>query len=130
MKYVICESTLNKVILRYLNKIPDNLRAYVSIDVDDETGEEYDDESHIIFYKGPEDYNEDNEVFHWYGCDYFYDFAPQKVYGTCPVIVVDHPLNDDLSDTFGEDAWKETFKKWFTEKYGLPVNTVEGNRLR
>lgn len=125
MKYVISESTLNKVILRYLNTIPDNLRAYVSIDVDDETGEEYDDESHIIFYKGPENYNEENEVFHWYGCDYFYDDAPQKVYGTCPVVVVDYPYKDDLSDTFGEDVWKETFKKWFTEKYGLPVNSVE-----
>ena len=130
MKYVIGESTLNKVILRYLDKISDDIRTAVAIDVDEETGTEYDDESHLMFYKEPDDYHEENELFHWYGCDYFYDNAPQRVYGTCPVIVVDHPLDDDLSDTFGKDAWQETFKKWFTEKYGLPVTTVEWNRLR
>ena len=64
MKYIITESSLDKVILKYLDEIfpTDNIRTYVTIDFDDETGEEYDDESNIIFYKGPENYNEINWI--------------------------------------------------------------------
>jgi uncharacterized protein involved in tellurium resistance len=132
MKYIITESSLDKVIFKYLDEIfpTDNIRTYVTIDFDDETGEEYDDESQIIFYEGPENYNENNELFRWYGCDFFYENAPQRQNQTCPVVIVKHPYDDDLSDTFGEDSWQEAFKQWMMEKYNLPVTTVEWNRLR
>jgi len=133
MKYIITESSLDKVIFRYLDGIlpTDNIRTYVSVDFDDETGEEYD-ESKIIFYEGPEDYNDalSNELFNWYGCDFFYANSPQRQNKTCPIVVVNHPYYDDLSDTFGENSWKESFKQWMMEKYDLPVTTVERNRLR
>jgi hypothetical protein len=97
-------------------------------DFDDETDEEGDDENHIIFYIG--DYDEDHSAFDWYGCEYFYENSPQRQNQTCPIVVVNHPYNDDLSDTFGEDSWQEAFKQWMMEKYDLPITTVERNRLR
>jgi len=133
MKYIITESSLDKVIFRYLDKIfpTDNIRTYVTIDFDYETGEEYDDESYIIFYEGPEDYNENNnELFSWYGCDFFYEDAPQRQNQTCPIMVVNHPYDDDLSDTFGEYSWQEPFKKWIMNKFDLPVTTVYWSRRR
>ena len=97
-------------------------------DFDDETDEEGDDAYHIIFYIG--DYDEDHSAFDRYGCEYFYENSPQRQNQTCPIVVVNHPYNDDLSDTFGEDSWQETFKQWMMEKYDLPITTVERNRLR
>ena len=103
---------------------------YVSpYDFDDETGEEIEDENHIIFYIG-DDYDADDSVFEWYDCEYFYEDSPQRQNQTCPVVMVNHPYDDDLSDTFGEDSWQESFKQWMMEKYDLPVTTVEWNRLR
>ena len=130
MKYIITESSLDKVIKKYLNDMFDSEDLnYVSpYDFDDETGEEGEDENHIIFYIG--DYDEDNSAFEWYDCEYFYEDSPQRQNQTCPVVIVKHPYDDDLSDTFGEDSWQEAFKQWMMEKYDLPVTTVEWNRLR
>ena len=130
MKYIITESSLDKVIKKYLNDMFDSEDLnYVSpYDFDDETGEEGEDENHIIFYIG--DYDEDNSAFEWYDCEYFYEDSPQRQNQTCPVVMVNHPYDDDLSDTFGEDSWQEAFKQWMMEKYDLPVATVEWNRLR
>ena len=93
MKYIITESSLDKVILKYLDEIfpTDNIRTYVTIDFDDETGED----------------------------------APQRQNQTCPIVVVNHPYDDDLSDTFGENSWQEPFKKWIMNKFDLPVTTVD-----
>ena len=131
MKYIITESSLDKVIKKYLNDMFDSEDLnYVSpYDFDDETGEEMEDENHIIFYIG-DDYDADDSVFEWYDCEYFYEDSPQRQNQTCPVVIVKHPYDDDLSDTFGEDSWQEAFKQWMMEKYDLPVTTVEWNRLR
>jgi hypothetical protein len=130
MKYIITESSFDKVVKKYLNDMFDSEDLnYVSpYDFDDETGEEGEDENHIIFYIG--DYDEDNSAFEWYDCEYFYEDSPQRQNQTCPVVMVNHPYDDDLSDTFGEDSWQEAFKQWMMEKYDLPVTTVEWNRLR
>ena len=131
MKYIITESSLDKVIKKYLNDMFDSedLNIINPYDFDDETGEEMEDENHIIFYIG-DDYDADDSVFEWYDCEYFYEDSPQRQTQTCPVVIVKHPYDDDLSDTFGEDSWQEAFKQWMMEKYDLPVTTVEWNRLR
>lgn len=131
MKYIITESSLDKVIKKYLNDVFDSedLNIINPYDFDDETGEEMEDENHIIFYIG-DDYDADDSVFEWYDCEYFYEDSPQRQNQTCPVVMVNHPYDDDLSDTFGEDSWQEAFKQWMMEKYDLPVTTVEWNRLR
>jgi hypothetical protein len=131
MKYIITESSLDKIIKKYLNDVFDSedLNIINPYDFDDETGEEMEDENHIIFYIG-DDYDADDSVFEWYDCEYFYEDSPQRQNQTCPVVIVKHPYDDDLSDTFGEDSWQEAFKQWMMEKYNLPVTTVEWNRLR
>lgn len=131
MKYIITESSLDKIIKKYLNDVFDSedLNIINPYDFDDETGEEMEDENHIIFYIG-DDYDADDSVFEWYDCEYFYEDSPQRQNQTCPVVMVKHPYDDDLSDTFGEDSWQEAFKQWMMEKYNLPVTTVEHNRLR
>ena len=131
MKYIITESSLDKIIKKYLNDVFDSedLNIINPYDFDDETGEEMEDENHIIFYIG-DDYDADDSVFEWYDCEYFYEDSPQRQNQTCPVVMVKHPYDDDLSDTFGEDSWQEAFKQWMMEKYNLPVTTVEQNRLR
>jgi hypothetical protein len=131
MKYIITESSLDKVIKKYLNDVFDSedLNIINPYDFDDETGEEIEDENHIIFYIG-DDYDADDSVFEWYDCEYFYEDSPQRQNQSCPVVIVKHPYDDDLSDTFGEDSWQESFKQWMMEKYDLPVTTVEWNRLR
>ena len=131
MKYIITESSLDKIIKKYLNDVFDSedLNIINPYDFDDETGEEMEDENHIIFYIG-DDYDADDSVFEWYDCEYFYEDSPQRQNQTCPVVMVKHPYDDDLSDTFGDDSWQEAFKQWMMEKYNLPVTTVEHNRLR
>ena len=131
MKYIITESSLDKVIKKYLNDVFDSADWNIinPYDFDDETGEEIEDENHIIFYIG-NDYDADDSVFEWYGCEYFYEDSPQRQNQTCPIIVVNHPYDDDLSNTFGEYSWQEPFKKWIMNKFDLPVTTVDWSRLR
>lgn len=131
MKYIITESTLDKIITRYLDDIfpKEEMNIINPYDFDDETGEEGEDENHIIFYIG-NDYDADDSVFEWYGCEYFYEDSPQRQNQTCPIIVVNHPYDDDLSDTFGEYSWQEPFKKWIMNKFNLPVTTVDWSRRR
>ena len=131
MKYIITESSLDNVIKKYLNDVfdSDDWNIINPYDFDDETGEEIEDENHIIFYIG-NDYDADDSVFEWYGCEYFYEDSPQRQNQTCPIIVVNHPYDDDLSDTFGEYSWQEPFKKWIMNKFNLPVTTVDWSRRR
>jgi hypothetical protein len=131
MKYIITESSLDKVIKKYLNDVFDSedLNIINPYDFDDETGEEMEDENHIIFYIG-DDYDADDSVFEWYDCEYFYEDSPQRQNQTCPIIVLNHPYDDDLSDTFGEYSWQEPFKKWIMNKFDLPVTTVDWSGRR
>lgn len=127
MKYIITESTLDKIITKYLDDIfpEEEIKTFMYADYDKETGEDFDDENHILFYQGSDIYEDDAESFQWYGCDYFDEDSPQRQNQTCPIVVVNHPYYDDLSDTFGEDSWQEPFKKWMTKRFGLPVYSVE-----
>jgi hypothetical protein len=128
MKYIIAESRLDKVVTEYLNEIfpLDDVNYLNPIEYNDDTREEYEDETRVEFYLG--DY-EDGEttIFKWYDCKYFYPDSP--VQNICPTVVVEHPYDDTLIAYFS-DKWEEPFKKWFTENFNLPVNTVEWKRMR
>lgn len=127
MKYIITESRLDKVVTEYLNEIfpLDDVNYLNPIEYNDDTREEYEDETRVEFYLG--DY-EDGEttIFKWYDCKYFYPDSP--VQNICPTVVVEHPYDDTLIAYFS-DKWEEPFKKWFTENFNLPVNTVEWKRM-
>jgi 3'-phosphoadenosine 5'-phosphosulfate sulfotransferase (PAPS reductase)/FAD synthetase len=104
----------------------DDVNYLNPIEYNDDTREEYEDETRVEFYLG--DY-EDGEttIFKWYDCKYFYPDSP--VQNICPTVVVEHPYDDTLIAYFS-DKWEEPFKKWFTENFNLPVNTVEWKRMR
>jgi hypothetical protein len=128
MKYVITESKLEQTIINYLNELfdVDNIHSLNPYEYDDETGEEYDDDTRVVFYIG--DYEDgDNDIFKWYDCEYFYENSEPR--NRCPLVVIEHPYDDTLGGYFG-DKWEEPFKKWFTENFDLPVKTVEWKRLR
>ena len=128
MKYIIAESKLDKVIINYLDELfqVDNINSINPYEYDDETGEEYDDDSRVEFYIG--DYEDgDNDIFKWYDCEYFDEGSEPKKH--CPLVVVEHPYDDTLIGYFG-DKWEEPFKRWFYDNFDLPVKTVEWSRLR
>ncbi len=91
-------------------------------DFDDETGEEGENENHIIFYIG-NDYDADDSVFEWYGCEYFLIDAPQRVEMNCPIVILNTPYSESLDALFGDD-WYGPFATWFTKRYDLPVKIV------
>jgi hypothetical protein len=124
MRYVITESKLESVIMTYLDDIfdVDDINWTNPYDIiDDETGEEGDDESRILFYIG--DYNGDEDgCFMWYGCEYFDEGSKAKE--LCPIVQLEHPYDIKLDGYFG-DKWHEPFKKWFTNHFELSVKTIE-----
>jgi hypothetical protein len=124
MKYIITESKFENLVIEYLDKMFDvtdiNWTNPYDI-IDDETGEEGDDESRILFYIG--DYNGgDDRCFMWYGCEY-YDKG-SKARELCPIVQLEHPYDIQLNGYF-DDKWHEPFKKWFTKNFNLPVKTIE-----
>ena len=128
MKYIIAESKLDKVIINYLDELfeVDNINSINPYEYDDETGEEYDDDSRVEFYIG--DYEDgDNDIFKWYDSEYFDEGSEPKK--RCPLVVIEHPYDDTLIGYFG-DKWEEPFKRWFYDNFDLPVKTVEWSRLR
>ena len=126
MKYIITESRLDDVVIEYLNGMFDvsNVHSTNPTEYDDETGENYDDDTRVEFYLG--DYEDENTIFKWYDCEYFYPDSPAQ--NICPTVVVEHPYDDRLIGLFN-NKWEEPFKKWFTENFNLPVKTVEWSRM-
>ena len=126
MKYIITESRLDDIVIEYLNGMFDvsNVRSTNPTEYNDETGENYDDDTRVEFYLG--DYEDENTIFKWYDCGYFYPDSPAQ--NICPTVVVEHPYDDRLIALFN-DKWEEPFKKWFTENFDLPIKTVEWKRM-
>jgi hypothetical protein len=128
MKYIIAESRLENIVIEYLNGMFDvnNINSMNPYEYDNETGEEYDDDTRVEFYLGDHENGMIVDIFKWYDCMYFYhDSSAQDI---CPTVVIEHPYDDKLIAYFG-DKWEEPFKKWFTENFDLPVKTVEWKRM-
>ena len=121
MKYIITESRLENLILDYFDEIfPfDEINWHHPYEYDDETGEEGDDENRIEFYRG--DINDEDIVFRWYGCEYFREDTPAR--DICPEVSIENSYERTLNSYFG-NSWEEPFRKWFIEKFDLPVKTV------
>jgi hypothetical protein len=126
MKYIIVESKLDQVITDYLDELfpLDNVHETSPYEYDEGTGEESEDNTRIEFYLG--DYGDEETIFRWYGCEYFYPDSPTQ--NLCPKVVIEHPYDNKLTAIFN-DRWEEPFKKWFTENFDLPIKSVEWKRL-
>ena len=125
MKYIITESTFDKVVTKYLDDLfpEQEMKKFVYLDIDPQTLEDFEDENRIIFYQGSDFYEESKESFEWYSCDYFLHDTPQRVGTNCPVVIVNTPFSERLKGLFGND-WVSPFSTWFTKRYDLPVKRV------
>jgi hypothetical protein len=123
MKYIITESKLEESILYYINELFDvnDINWTYPLAYDDETGEEWDDNSRIVFYIGDYD-GEDEGCFYWYACDYFTPHSTAS--RNCPIVTVENEYKNQLDGYFG-NMWHGPFKKWFKEHFELPVKTIE-----
>lgn len=121
MKYIITESSLDIIVEKFLDEMfkTDDLKFIMPLSYDEETDSESEDENHLIFYLG--DYDENEEAFGWFGCEYFPD---SESYPNCPLVIMYEPYSNDLNDLFGYDGWIEPFKKWMMKNTELEVKSV------
>ena len=120
MKYIISESKLQNFIINYLEGLfpVENINWTYAETFDENDMDYYEDESAIAYYFG--DRIDGENVFRWYGCEYFGSNA-QSV---CPLVVVETIYEKQLNSLFN-DEWKEPFRLWFIEKFNNPVKYVD-----
>jgi hypothetical protein len=126
MEYVIKESKLFNAIYKYIDG------SYDVDKIDFFNPETYDEDEgtdienpHIIEFYNKEydgDYDENGMLFVYIVKEYYKDEpSSQSFINQTPILIV----NDygTLDSMFGE-YWKDPFKKWFKNKFELPVKTI------
>jgi hypothetical protein len=127
MKYTITEGRLNNAIIEYLNELYNvaDINWVNPYQYDDDTGEEWEDNNIIDFYKGDYDGPYDSDFcFRWIGPEYYSKEGPIALYKMSPILEVHENEGNTLNSYFG-DKWRELFKKWFKENFELPIKTIE-----
>ena len=122
MKYLITESRLEEIIIKYLDGIfpVDEMSWHHPEEYNPETDQEEEDLNRVAFYIGRSLL--EDAAFRWYSCKYFNpDSYAQE---SCPTVSIENEYSDQLNAYFG-DTWIEPFKKWFTLNFELPVKTAE-----
>jgi hypothetical protein len=123
MKIIITENKLFNSITKYLE---DTFNSEDDLDwAYDESYDyanyEYDDpinENIRFYFNGSFEGDNSNVIFAYYDKDYWDD--PSGRAEAPKLIVMDY---DELTEKFGK-YWKEPMKKWFEEKFDLPVTSV------
>lgn len=123
MKYTLNESKLEKVIYDYIDSLfpeDETYSGYVE-EYDENADETLPNKNNFQVYDG-----EYETLIYWYGKDYFYAYTEQgrAKAARCPMIVLRSDLREKLEDAFG-DFWKYPMKKWFEDRFNIPVRTVE-----
>jgi hypothetical protein len=116
----ITESRRDKVMTEYFNELFNVDEMNWSHPVEFEDFDEYLDQSRTKFYNGYE--SDDDIVFYYYDETYFTPSSGMQ--DKSPLIVVEDEYKRSLDGYFG-DSWHEPFKKWFKEKFGLEIKTID-----
>jgi hypothetical protein len=126
MEYVIKESKLFNAIYQYIDGSYDVDKIdFFNPETYDEDWEKDTENPHIIEFYNKEydgDYDENGMLFVYIVKEYYKDEPSRKSFiNQTPILIV----NDygTLESMFGE-YWKEPFKKWFKNKFKLPVKTI------
>jgi hypothetical protein len=148
MKIIITENKLFNSIYGYLEKTynpnnelnwiygshyseddDDSLMMFDDYDDDDDYDDyNYDDDNTTedmrIYFIGTWEGEDDSDIaFRYFNEDYYANNPTISfINQDAPVLVVTE--YDELTDMFDE-YWKEPMKKWFEDKFGLPVKTVD-----
>ena len=123
MKIIITENKLFNSITKYLE---DTFNSEDDLDWAydesyDYVNDEYDDpinENIRLYFNGWLESDHSNIIFIYY--DKYYWDNPSERDEAPKLIVIDY---DELTEKFGK-YWKEPMKKWFEEKFDLPVTSV------
>lgn len=126
MKYLITESQIDDLIIKQLDTLFDvsNIHWTHPLEINDETGEEFEDQTRIKFYFG--DYGDDDSVFLWYGKEYWGGTDSESYMGykqKSPLIEIEEPYHSNLKNLFG-NMWYKPFKVWFQKNFEVSVKTV------
>ena len=126
MEYVIKESKLFNAIYQYIDGSYDVDKIdFFNPETYDEDKEKDTENPHIIEFYNKEydgDYDENGMLFVYIVKEYYKDEPSSKSFiNQTPILIV----NDygTLDSMFGE-YWKDPFKKWFKNKFELPVKTI------
>ena len=128
MKVIITESKLFNTIYDHIDETNDRNDidwVYGPNEEGDDWQENPDDENFLIFFKG-EWYGEDESdiIFNYFDVDYYTDTPSEKPFrDEAPILEVIGEYAEHLNSMFG-NHWVEPMKKWFQDKFNLPVKTV------
>ena len=85
----------------------------------------------ISFYNG--DYDDDDNLFRWYGEDYFYSeemsHQNKKMIDEwkekSPMLEFDNNGKKEQLDALFGDKWHQPFKDWIWDNFDIPIKTIE-----
>lgn len=126
MKYIITENKIFNIIYDYIDGYYDADKIdFFNHQVYDEDEEEDIENPHLIEFFNPEydgDYDKNGMLFVYIVKEYYKDEpSNQSFINQTPILIVnDYEM---LESIFGEH-WKVPFKKWFENKFKLPVKTI------
>lgn len=126
MKIIITENRLEKTIIGMIENYYD-ASDIVGVDSDGDRVDSWDNED-IIIYRNEK--GEGDTVFYWYSQDYF---EPQRFANSTinerfkkltPLVTINESFfRDEMDEVFG-DIWVPVFRKWFQDKFNVPVKTI------
>ena len=128
MRIIITESKLYQAVIDFLNETYDVDNIHSTYGIDD-WGNEVD--YAMSFYQG--DFEDDEDLFMWYGEDYWYSDEMNhhnkemidKWVEQSPILSFnDIDTFNTLNGYFG-DKWHQPFKDWFMEHFKKPIKTIE-----
>lgn len=128
MKIIITEDRIFNAIYKYIDNIlyKDEINwVYGPNEEDDDWQENPENKEFLIFHKGEwrgEDYTD--IVFYYFTKDYYDDSpAASPFKNAAPILDVPNDYSEKLYNLFGR-SWREPMKKWFEDKFNLPVKTI------
>jgi hypothetical protein len=128
MKVIITEGKLFDTIYEYIEESfeQDEIDwVYGPNEEGDDWQENPENENLLIFFKGDWYGEEDSDViFYYLEVEYFNDEPSAKPFrDKAPILDVTGEYCENLDTMFG-NYWKDPMKKWFQDKFNLPVKTV------
>jgi hypothetical protein len=126
MEYVIKESKLFNAIYQYIDGSydVDKIDFFNPTTFDEDEGKDIENPYIIEFYNKEYDgdYDENGMLFVYIVKEYYKDkHSNQSFRNQTPILIVNN--YETLESMFGE-YWKSPFKKWFENKFELPVKTI------
>lgn len=126
MKIVITENRLEKTIIGMIENYYDP-SDIVGVDTDGDRVDSWANED-IIIYKN--DKGEGDTVFFWYSQDYFEyhifsnSTVNERFKKLTPLVTINESFfRDEMDEVFG-DIWVPVLRKWFQDKFNVPVKTI------